>query len=190
MHRSIYINVCTQLERLFMLAQFVRTRAVRRIPEGPPWTTDAPRRHMNMQSASTTGTRLSRRPRTVNIVCFVVYFSYHTTVYISHIIISYCILHIIQLRPQKLSPEHKNWEAKKGKYVLFVYISHIIQPCISRISLFFVHPSYHTTHTTPAEGRAEKQCRRRGASSGQKTRRSIEGEDPAAAGMRRFLFFG
>jgi len=41
--------------------------------------------------------------------------------------------------------------------------------------------SCHTTHTTTAERRAEKQCRRRGASSGQKTKRGIEGEDPAAA---------
>ena len=56
----------------------------------------------------------------------------------------------------------------------------------------FLCISYHTTHTTTAERGAEKQCRRRGANSGQKTKRSIEGEDPAAAGIERFfslLFF-
>jgi len=45
----------------------------------------------------------------------------------------------------------------------------------------FVSLSYHTTHITTAGRRAEKRCRRRGASSGQKTKRGIEGEDPAAA---------
>jgi len=49
----------------------------------------------------------------------------------------------------------------------------------------FVYLSYHTTHTTTAERRAEKQCRRRGASSGQKTKRGIEGED--VAGIERFF---
>jgi len=53
-------------------------------------------------------------------------------------------------------------------------------------AFFFISP-YHSTHTTPAERRAEKQCRRRGASSGQKTKRDIEGEDPAAAGIERFF---
>jgi len=53
--------------------------------------------------------------------------------------------------------------------------------------LFFVYLSYHTTHTTTAERRAENQCQRRGASSGQKTKRGIEGEDPAAAGIERFF---
>jgi len=48
---------------------------------------------------------------------------------------------------------------------------------------YFFYLSYHTTHTTRAERRAEKQCRRRGASSGQKTRRGIEGEKP---GRRRY----
>ena len=52
-----------------------------------------------------------------------------------------------------------------------------------------VYLSYHTTHTTTAERRVEKQCRRRGASSGQKTKRGIGGEDPATAGIERFLFF-
>jgi len=52
---------------------------------------------------------------------------------------------------------------------------------------FLVYLSYHTTHTTPAEREAEKQCRHRGASSGQKTERGIEGEDPAAAGIERFF---
>jgi len=51
----------------------------------------------------------------------------------------------------------------------------------------FVSLSYHTTHTTTAERRAEKQCQRRGASSGQKTKRGIEGEDLAAAGIERFF---
>jgi len=50
-----------------------------------------------------------------------------------------------------------------------------------------VYLSYHTTHTTTAERRVEKQCRRRGASSGQKTKREIEGEDPAATGIERFF---
>jgi len=35
--------------------------------------------------------------------------------------------------------------------------------------------------------RAEKQRQRRAASSGQKTNRGIEGEDPAAAGIERFF---
>jgi len=38
-----------------------------------------------------------------------------------------------------------------------------------------VYLSYHTTHTTKAERRAETQRQRRGASSGQKTKRGIEG---------------
>jgi len=48
---------------------------------------------------------------------------------------------------------------------------------------FFFYLSYHATHTTTAERRVEKQCRRGGASSGQKTKRGIEGED-----MFLFLF--
>ena len=47
--------------------------------------------------------------------------------------------------------------------------------------------SYHTTHTTTAERRADKQCQRRSASSVQKTKSGIEGEDPAAAGIERFF---
>jgi len=43
--------------------------------------------------------------------------------------------------------------------------------------------SYHAT--TTSERRAGKQCQRRGASSGQKTKRGIEGEDPAAAGIKK-----
>ena len=50
-----------------------------------------------------------------------------------------------------------------------------------------VYLAYNTTHTTKAERRAEKQRQRRGASSGQKTKRGIEGEDPAAAGIERFF---
>jgi len=50
------------------------------------------------------------------------------------------------------------------------------------VRVFFVKPSYHTTHTTKAERRAEKQRQRRGASSGQKTRRGLEGEDPFLGG--------
>jgi len=50
-----------------------------------------------------------------------------------------------------------------------------------------VYLSYHTTHTTKAERRAEKQRQRRGASSGQKTKRGIEEVDPAAAGIERFF---
>jgi len=52
---------------------------------------------------------------------------------------------------------------------------------------FGVYLSYHTTHTATAERRAEKQCQRRGANSGQKTKRGIAGEDPAAAGIERFF---
>jgi len=48
--------------------------------------------------------------------------------------------------------------------------------------------SYHTTHTTTAERRAEKEFRRRGGSSGQKTKRGIDGANPAAAGIGRFFF--
>jgi len=50
-----------------------------------------------------------------------------------------------------------------------------------------VYLSYHTTHTTKAERRAEKQRQRRSAGSGHKTKRGIEGEDPAAAGIERFF---
>jgi len=42
----------------------------------------------------------------------------------------------------------------------------------------FVYLSYHTTHTTKAERRAEKQRQRLGGSSGQKIKRGIEGEFP------------
>jgi len=68
---------------------------------------------------------------------------------------------------------------------------HKLSPDFLSSSFFFVRVcvciSYHTTHTTTAERSAEKQCRRRGASSGQKTKRGMEGEDPAAAGIERFL---
>jgi len=46
--------------------------------------------------------------------------------------------------------------------------------------------SYNSHHNS-TERRAKKQCRRRGASSGQKTKRGIEGEDPLAAGIERFF---
>jgi len=58
----------------------------------------------------------------------------------------------------------------------------------SEMLFWGVHLSYHTTHTTTAERRAEEQCRRRGASSGHKTKRGIEGEDTAAAGIERFVY--
>jgi len=57
----------------------------------------------------------------------------------------------------------------------------------SSLSLSLSHISYHTTHTTKAERRAEKHRQRRGASIGQKTKRGIEGEDPAAAGIEKFF---
>jgi len=63
--------------------------------------------------------------------------------------------------------------------------SHCRRLCDSR-ACPFVYLSYHTTHTR-AERRAETQCQRRSANSGQKTKRGIEGEDPAAAGIRRFF---
>jgi len=50
-----------------------------------------------------------------------------------------------------------------------------------------VYLSYPTTHTTKAERRAEKQRQRGGTSSGQKTKRGIEGDDSAAAGIERFF---
>ena len=53
--------------------------------------------------------------------------------------------------------------------------------------VLFVDLLYHTTHTTKAERRAEKQRQRRGDNGGQKTKRGIEGEDPAAAGIGRFV---
>jgi len=43
------------------------------------------------------------------------------------------------------------------------------------------------SHTTTAERRAKKQRQRRGASSSQKTKRGIEGENPAAAGREVHL---
>ena len=57
----------------------------------------------------------------------------------------------------------------------------------SREDFWGVYLSYHTTHTTKAERRAEKQRQRRSASSGQSTKRGIEGEDPAAAGIEGFF---
>jgi len=66
-----------------------------------------------------------------------------------------------------------------------------VYPSPSRVAPpphFFYYLSYHTTHTTTAERRAQKQCRRRGASSGQKVKRGIEGEDPAAAGIETLVF--
>jgi len=49
---------------------------------------------------------------------------------------------------------------------------------------FFVYLSCHTTLTLQtARAQSEKHCRRRSASSGQKTRRGIEGEKP---GRRRY----
>jgi len=45
--------------------------------------------------------------------------------------------------------------------------------------------SYNSHHNSRAQSR--EKCRRRGASSGQKTKRGIEGEDPAAAGIERFF---
>jgi len=51
------------------------------------------------------------------------------------------------------------------------------KPCRRR-GARIVYLSHHTTHTTTAKRRAEKQCRRRGASSGQTTKRGIEGGDP------------
>jgi len=41
--------------------------------------------------------------------------------------------------------------------------------------------------TPEQQSAAEKQCQRRSASSGQKTKRGIEGVDPAAAGIERFF---
>jgi len=61
------------------------------------------------------------------------------------------------------------------------------QPADSSTFRIVVYLSWRTTRTTIAERRAEQQCRRRGASSGQKTKRGIEGEDPAAAGIERFF---
>jgi len=58
---------------------------------------------------------------------------------------------------------------------------------VSPIKLFFVNISYHTTHTTTAERRVEKQRQRRSASSGQTIKRVIGGENPAAAGIERFF---
>ena len=65
--------------------------------------------------------------------------------------------------------------------------SHHFYPCASSFLFLSVYLSCHTTHTTTAERRAERHCRRRGADSGQKTKRGIEGEDPAAAGIEGFF---
>jgi len=50
--------------------------------------------------------------------------------------------------------------------------------CVSLIS-------YNSHHNSRAQSR--EMCRRRGANSGQKTKRGIEGEDPAAAGIGRIF---
>ena len=48
-----------------------------------------------------------------------------------------------------------------------------ISVCVCvRVCVFYL--SCHSTHTTTAERRAEKQCRHRGANSDQKTKRGIE----------------
>ena len=91
-----------------------------------------------------------------------------------------------------------------GAFFLFVYLSyytthttqaeHRAQESpgrqIQQVPFFSFSFNYllcHTTHTTRAERRAETQRQRRSASSGQNTRRGIEGEDPAAAGIERFF---
>ena len=61
------------------------------------------------------------------------------------------------------------------------------ESCLAFTFIFIVYLSCHTTHTTTAESRAEKQCRRRGASGGQKTRRGIEGEQPGRRRYRKVL---
>ena len=68
---------------------------------------------------------------------------------------------------------------------IYIYVEQVRTERV--FSFFFFYPSYHTTHTTKAEPRAEDECQRQGASSGQKTKRGIEGEDPAAAGIERFF---
>ena len=58
----------------------------------------------------------------------------------------------------------------------------------SLILFYFCVSLMSYTHTQKSRAQSEKHCRRRGASSGQKTRGSIEGEKPPAAGIRRFLW--
>ena len=61
-----------------------------------------------------------------------------------------------------------------------------ISPHLVGIFFFFLSlTSYNSHHNSRAQSR--EKCRRRGASSGQKTRRGIEGEDPATAGIERFF---
>jgi len=64
-------------------------------------------------------------------------------------------------------------------------LSHSFPQAFVSFLLLLLYLSYQTTHSTPAERIAEKQCRRRGASSGHKTKRGVEGEDPTAAGIER-----
>jgi len=52
--------------------------------------------------------------------------------------------------------------------------------------LAHIHAALAKRHRAVTNKR-EKPCRRRGASSGQKTKRGIEGEDPAADGIERFV---
>jgi len=69
-----------------------------------------------------------------------------------------------------------------SSYSRYTLTLHKLSPC-SFFWFLFVNLSYHTTHTTTGERRVEKHCRRRSPSSGQKTRRGIEGEKP---GRRRY----
>jgi len=50
-----------------------------------------------------------------------------------------------------------------------------------------VYPSSDTTHTTNAERRARNSAGTEAPARGQKTKSCIEGEDPAAVGIRRFF---
>jgi len=62
----------------------------------------------------------------------------------------------------------------------------LIEAVCAAVRFFFIYISCHTTHTTTAERRAEKQCRYRGASNAQMTRRSIEGEHSRPPPVSRF----
>ena len=82
-----------------------------------------------------------------------------------HLLTLYHLSTAVNAIPEALARAHREYGVTEA--VRFVCVCVCV--CIS----------YHTTHTTTAERRVEKQCRRRGASSGQKTKRGIEEEDPS-----------
>jgi len=89
--------------------------------------------------------------------------------------------------PEIMSKRTGEAEAALREVFEQVRLRAFIGLCACCLFSFCVHISYHTTHTTKAERRAEKQRKHRGASGGQKTRRGIEGETTGRRRCREVL---